>query len=92
MVRRSKQRRDSFGEYKSFNLPIVWMTCSRRGLIAIDVHGTADFYDTNGFKIGTIKYSSQDRAVVELEKEGWEKIQQREGAEGGCENSDDEGR
>ena len=78
MVRGSKQKRALFEGEKPFDLPIVWMTCSRRGLIAIDVHGTADFYDPNGFKIGTIKYSSQDRAVAELEKEGWEKIQQRE--------------
>ncbi len=87
MVRRSKQRRALFGEYKSFDVPIVWMTCSRRGLVAIDVHGTADFYDTNGSKIGTRKYSSQGRAEEELEKQGWEKIQQREEADEVCEDS-----
>lgn len=87
MASRSKQRRAVLGEYKSFDVPIVWMTCPRRGLVAIDVHGTADFYDTNGSEIETKKYSSQARAVGELEKEGWEKIQQREESDKVCENS-----
>jgi len=87
MVRGSKQKRALFEGEKPFDLPIVWMTCSRRGLIAIDVKGKADFYDANGFKIGTEEYSNQGRAVEKLEKEGWEKIQQREEAEEVCENS-----
>jgi|GEM_PF-3296197 len=83
MPRRIRQKRALFGREMPFELPIVWMTCSKGGLIAIDVKGAADFYDANGFKIGNKEYSSQGRAVSDLEKEGWQRIQQRQEAKQG---------